>query len=71
MKQRSRNQMFNEKEFWDDNFLLIYFSDWMMMISFFASIILLIPLHIKRRESPTNLILLAAFVSNDGKEYKL
>ncbi|CAG9767664.1 unnamed protein product [Ceutorhynchus assimilis] len=36
-------------------------NDWMMLISFFASIILLIPLHIKRKESPTNLILLAAF----------
>lgn len=34
------------------------------MLSFFAGIIILIPLHIKRRESPTNLILLTAFVSS-------
>ncbi|XP_066253852.1 protein lifeguard 4-like [Euwallacea similis] len=36
-------------------------NDWMMMLSFFASIILLIALHIKRKESPANFILLTAF----------
>ncbi|CAH1965741.1 unnamed protein product [Acanthoscelides obtectus] len=39
----------------------VHTNDWMVMVSFLASIIILIPLHIKRRESPTNLILLAAF----------
>lgn len=36
-------------------------NDWMMLVSFLGSLVLLIPLHIKRRESPTNLILLTAF----------
>ncbi|XP_066141408.1 protein lifeguard 4-like [Euwallacea fornicatus] len=36
-------------------------NDWMMIVSFFASIILLIPLHIKRKESPANFILLTLF----------
>lgn len=34
-----------------------------MIVAFIASIVLLIALHIKRKESPTNLILLAGFVS--------
>ncbi|KAJ8915619.1 hypothetical protein NQ315_003403 [Exocentrus adspersus] len=36
-------------------------NDWMMMPTFLGSIALLLALHIKRKESPTNLILLAAF----------
>ncbi|RZB41020.1 lifeguard 4 [Asbolus verrucosus] len=36
-------------------------NDWMMFIPMFGSFILLFALHIKRRETPTNLILLAAF----------
>ncbi|KAL1491365.1 hypothetical protein ABEB36_011973 [Hypothenemus hampei] len=36
-------------------------NDWMMLLSFFASIGLLIALHIKRKQSPTNFILLVAF----------
>lgn len=41
----------------------VFSSDWLMIVAFIASIVLLIALHIKRRESPTNLILLAGFVS--------
>ncbi|XP_050306717.1 protein lifeguard 4-like [Anthonomus grandis grandis] len=41
-------------------------NDWMMMLSFLASIFILIPLHIKRREYPTNFILLAAFTVVQG-----
>lgn len=40
----------------------IYCSDWMLFASFIPSIMLLIALIIKRRDTPTNLILLAAFV---------
>ncbi|XP_034254206.1 protein lifeguard 4-like [Thrips palmi] len=36
-------------------------NDWLVSMSFIASIVILIALHIKRRETPTNLILLAAF----------
>lgn len=36
-------------------------NNWMVMLSFFASLIVLIPLHIKRKESPANLILLTVF----------
>ncbi|XP_050511720.1 protein lifeguard 4-like [Diabrotica virgifera virgifera] len=39
----------------------VHTNDWMMMFSFIASIALLVPLHIKRKESPTNFILLIAF----------
>ncbi|CAH0557260.1 unnamed protein product [Brassicogethes aeneus] len=39
----------------------VHSNDWMMLVSFILSIGLLIGLHIKRRESPTNLILLAGF----------
>jgi hypothetical protein len=33
------------------------------MLAFILSMVLLVALHIKRKESPANLILLAAFVS--------
>lgn len=36
-------------------------NDWLLMIAFFGSIGLLIGLHVKRLETPTNFILLAAF----------
>ncbi|XP_060518735.1 protein lifeguard 4-like [Cylas formicarius] len=39
----------------------VHNNDWMLMVTFIGSIALLIGLHVKRRESPTNLILLAAF----------
>lgn len=39
----------------------IHTNDWLMIVAFIASIVLLIALHIKRKESPTNLILLAGF----------
>ncbi|KAF7282327.1 hypothetical protein GWI33_002899 [Rhynchophorus ferrugineus] len=38
-------------------------NDWLMMFSFIGSLIILIPLHIKRKESPTNFILLTAFTA--------
>lgn len=41
---------------------IFYSSDWMLMITLFGSFGLLIALFVKRRETPTNLILLAAFV---------
>ncbi|CAH1115742.1 unnamed protein product [Psylliodes chrysocephalus] len=44
----------------------VHNNDWMMMLSFIASIAILIPLHIKRKESPANLILLAAFTVVQG-----
>nr|XP_023024494.1 protein lifeguard 4-like [Leptinotarsa decemlineata] len=36
-------------------------NDWMMLVTFFGSIALLLALHVKRRESPANFILLTAF----------
>lgn len=39
----------------------IHANDWLLMIAFFGSIGLLIALHVKRLETPTNFILLAAF----------
>ncbi|KAJ8961290.1 hypothetical protein NQ318_008975 [Aromia moschata] len=39
----------------------VHTNDWMMLVTFLGSMVLLIALHVKRRESPTNLILLAAF----------
>ncbi|KAK5646066.1 hypothetical protein RI129_004530 [Pyrocoelia pectoralis] len=39
----------------------IHSNDWLLMIAFFGSIGLLIGLHVKRLETPTNFILLAAF----------
>ncbi|XP_018567206.1 protein lifeguard 4-like [Anoplophora glabripennis] len=39
----------------------VHSNDWILMPTFLGSIALLLALHIKRRESPTNLILLAAF----------
>lgn len=36
-------------------------NDWLVSLSFILSIVILIGLHFKRRETPTNLILLAAF----------
>lgn len=38
-------------------------NDWLMLFSFIGSIAVLIPLHIKRKESPTNFILLTAFTA--------
>ena len=42
---------------------LIHDNPWLLMVAFILSIGLLIGLHVKRRESPINLILLAGFVS--------
>lgn len=39
----------------------IHTNDWLMMVAMFGSLALLFALFVKRRESPTNLILLAAF----------
>lgn len=36
-------------------------NDWLVTLSFILSMVILVALHIKRRETPTNLILLAAF----------
>ena len=41
----------------------VHDNPWMLLVSFVLSIGLLIALSIKRRETPTNLVLLAAFVS--------
>lgn len=41
----------------------LFFSVWMVFISMILSFALLIALHIKRHETPANLILLAGFVS--------
>lgn len=40
----------------------VHENPWMLMVAFVLSIGLLIALHVKRRETPINLILLAAFV---------
>ncbi len=40
----------------------IHENPWLIMVAFFLSLGLLVALHIKRRETPTNFILLAAFV---------
>merc|ERR1712012_594953 len=39
----------------------VHENPWMLLLAFVASVGLLMALHIKRRESPVNLILLAAF----------
>jgi len=39
----------------------VHDNPWMLMIAFVLSFVLLIALHIKRRETPINLVLLAAF----------
>ena len=41
----------------------VHSNPWLIMVNFILSIGFLIGLHIKRRETPLNLILLAAFVS--------
>ena len=41
----------------------VHENPWMLLLAFVSSMGLLMALHIKRRESPVNLILLAAFVS--------
>ena len=43
----------------------VHENPWMLLLAFVASMGLLLALHVKRRESPVNLILLAAFVSLD------
>ena len=40
----------------------IHANPWLVMVAFFLALGLLLALHIKRRETPTNFILLAAFV---------
>ena len=44
----------------------VHSNPWLIMVNFILSIGFLIGLHIKRRETPVNLILLAGFVSNSG-----
>ncbi|XP_067007017.2 protein lifeguard 4 [Anabrus simplex] len=39
----------------------IHTNDWLMTFAFLLSIVILVALHIKKRDSPANLILLAAF----------
>ncbi len=39
----------------------IHTNPWMVMVAFVLSMALLVALHVKRRETPTNFILLAAF----------
>ena len=41
---------------------LVHDNSWLLMVAFISSFALLIALHIKSRETPINLILLAAFV---------
>ncbi|XP_077293488.1 protein lifeguard 4-like [Arctopsyche grandis] len=41
--------------------LFIHQNDWMILVAFISSIAILVALYVKRRETPTNLILLAAF----------
>ena len=41
----------------------VHENPWMLLLAFVSSMGLLMALHVKRRESPVNLILLAAFVS--------
>ena len=51
---------------------LIHSNPWLIMVAFILSMVLLVALHIKRKEAPLNLILLAAFVSlvQWGLEYQ-
>ena len=44
----------------------VHENPWLLMIAFILSMGLLIALHVKRRETPVNLILLAGFVSVFG-----
>lgn len=41
----------------------IYFSDWLMLVAFISSIVTIIALHIWRKSTPINFILLGTFVS--------
>ena len=43
---------------------LIHSNPWLIMVAFILSLVLLVALHVKRKEAPLNLILLAAFVSD-------
>ena len=42
---------------------LIHSNPWLILVAFVLSMVLLVALHIKRKETPINLILLASFVS--------
>ena len=44
----------------------VHENPWLLMVAFILSMGLLIALHVKRRETPVNLILLAGFVSVFG-----
>ncbi|KAK9501571.1 hypothetical protein O3M35_012274 [Rhynocoris fuscipes] len=41
--------------------LFVHNNDWLVLVGFFLSIITLLALHVKRKETPTNFILLAIF----------
>ena len=41
----------------------LYYSNWMILIALLGTLVVLFPLMIKRHETPTNYILLGAFVS--------
>lgn len=43
--------------------LMRFFSDWLVLVCMISSIGVLVALHIKRKETPTNFILLTIFVS--------
>jgi len=47
--------------FWPSGKLYVANSPWMLLVAFMSTFVLLIALHIKRRETPTNFILLMAF----------
>ena len=49
---------------------LIHSNSWLILLAFILSMGLLIALHIKRKESPMNLILLASFVSLPFTRYR-
>ena len=42
---------------------LVRANPWLLLVAFVLSMALLVALHVKSRETPTNLVLLAAFVS--------
>lgn len=43
--------------------IYIFFSDWLLTVGLIGNLVILIPLIVCRKEFPTNLILLAVFVS--------
>lgn len=47
--------------FWQNGHAFVHENEWLLMVAFLGSIVTLIALHIKRKDTPTNYILLSIF----------